>query len=196
MSALLPDSCRKGFNFQTEVTGFSVCEDKGGQSRQHCKIPSTMNYPTTLQSCTAIKAFEGHTFMVSWVCSALQRTGPGQHCSFWLFSSCRTVKAMLQLLLPYLAALVSSQRGSGSRCGSFALWVAGKSLLIFPEDLEANRAEGLKEGLLFPGADQASAEIVKKKSLPAAAGTCYSQMSMSAEASFPEGPKWMRMNLP
>lgn len=72
---------------------------------------------------------------------------------------------MLQLLLPYLAALVSSQRGSGSRCGSFALWVAGKSLLIFPEDLEANRAEGLKEGLLFPGADQASAEIVRKKSL-------------------------------
>lgn len=24
----------------------------------------------------------------------------------------------------------------------------------------------------------------------------YSQMSMSAEASFPEGPKWIRMNLP
>lgn len=68
---------------------------------------------------------------------------------------------MLQLWLPYLAALVSSQRESGSRCGSFALWVAGKSLLIFPEDLEANRAEGLGEGLLFPGVDPGSAQTVR-----------------------------------
>jgi len=68
---------------------------------------------------------------------------------------------MLQLWLPYLAALVSSQKGSGSRCGSFALWVAGKSLLIFPEDLEANRAEGLEERLFFAGANPASAQTVR-----------------------------------
>lgn len=69
-------------------------------------------------------------------------------------------------MLPYLAALVSSQRGSGSRCGSFALWVAGKSLLIFPGDLEANRAESLQESLLCPGADPPSAETARKKSTP------------------------------
>lgn len=68
---------------------------------------------------------------------------------------------MLKLWLPYLAALVSSQRGSGSRYDSFALWVAGKSLLIFPEGLEANRAEELENGLFFPGDDLAPAQIVR-----------------------------------
>lgn len=50
----LPDSCRKGFSFQTEATGFS-----------------TLNYLKILQSSTVIKAFEGPTCMVSWFCSAL-----------------------------------------------------------------------------------------------------------------------------
>ncbi len=48
----------------------------------------------------------------------------------------------------YLGVLVSCVRGSGSRCGSFSLQLAEKSLWIFPEDL--NKRE-CKNGKGFEG---------------------------------------------
>lgn len=93
----------------------------------------------------------------------------------------------------YLEVQVSFLKEFGSRYGSSSLLAAGKWLLIFPTGLETKTRGSSDVGQLFSYQTELTCQVTWWcHTAPA----LDSHMSMSAEASFPEGPKWMRMNLP